>query len=295
MTSLLDKIEQSDQIIRTAIKTWKPTAIISLFSGGYDSLTTTHLAHALDFRPTVYAINTKMSADGWHDYVFSVAAAYSWKFSIYDNQKGFLEWVEWVRLNGCPYSREGHHKTYNRLKGRGIEAILKRHKGHYYNKVLFLSGIRQSESKEREKLTKPINRLGKSNAIYVNPIFYWSHDDVLEYRLKHNLPTNPFYETVGGSGDCQCNWGQFITLPALARHSPRLAEGNVALIDEISRENHGYGWDEEPGRRLFNSAEIDEGQFTSPFLCSNCSRSHSPAPGKSAAAEAVYMDRLFEL
>ena len=81
----------------------------------------------------------------------------------------------------------------------------------------------------------------------------------------------------------------------LKRESPELAAGNAAAVDAVSREYHGYGWGEIPGNRLFTFTDLDDGQFTAPFLCSNCSRAHSPAPGKSAAAEAVYMDRLFEL
>ncbi len=294
---MLDLIEQSDQIIQQAIDTWKPKAIISLYSGGYDSLVTTYLAHALRREQIhVYSINTKMSADGWTDYITQVAAAYQWHFSIYDNQAGFEEWLQWVEINGCPIYTEGHKRTYNRLKGRAIEAILKARKGHYYDKVLFLSGIRKAESREREKLKHPINRMGKnSNAIFANPLFYWSNDDVTHYRMIHELPTNPFYEAVGGSGDCQCNWGNFITLPKLRQHAPILADGNVALVDKISRQHHGYGWDEEPGAKLFDFSTLDEGQFTAPFLCSNCSRTKSPAPGKTKAAEDVYMDRLFNL
>lgn len=293
---MIDLIEQSNQIIQQALEEWKPKAIICLYSGGYDSLVMTHLTHALRKEPLhVYAIDTKMGADGWSNYVTKVAAAYQWKFSIYDNQAGFDEWLTWVKLNGCPRHIEGHKRTYNRLKGRAIEAILQAHKTHYYDKILFLSGIRKAESRERNKLEHPINRMGKSNAIFANPLFYWQNDDITHYRLIHDLPPNPFYETVGGSGDCQCNWGNFITLQKLRQHAPNLANGNVAQVNAISRQYHSYGWDEEPGQKLFNMSSIDEGQFTAPFLCSNCSRAHSPAYKKTKATEDVFMDRMFEL
>ncbi len=292
-----DELEtQANLIIQNAINVWRPVAIISLYSGGYDSLVMTHLIHKL--RPEkiqVWSIDTQMAADGWREYVTGVAAAQGWDFNIYDNRKGFEEWLGWVETNGAPYTKKTHHHTYNRLKGRGIAALLKSNKTGWHSKVLFLSGIRQAESRERQNLTNPIQRAGESNAIFANPLFYWSDEDVTNYRILHGLPRNPFYETVGGSGDCQCNWGNFITRAKLRQHAPELEAGNVAIVDKISRDCHGHGWDETPGARLFDTSDIDDGVFTMPFLCSSCSRAKSAKPGNNAAAEQAYMDRMFEL
>ena len=107
--------------------------------------------------------------------------------------------------------------------------------------------------------------------------------------MGNDLPINPFYETVGGSGDCQCNWGKFITLDKLRKYSPKLACGNVALIDKLSKENHGYGWDGSAAGQMELLEDFeDEGEMCSPFLCEGCSRSKSPKPGFQKASEAAY-------
>lgn len=277
------------EIINTAIADWNPSTIVCLYSGGYDSLCATHLVHSfgLGLPVLVYSIDTKLSADGWSNYVSAVARQYKWNHHVYDNEKGFNEYKEWVTEYGCPYSDAGHNRAYNRLKDRGIDAILKKHKLHNHDKVLFVSGIRKAESFKRSKLTDPIQRKGEMNAIFANPLFWWTDNDVLNYRVDNDLPDNPFYKTVGGSGDCQCNWGRFITLRKLARHSPVLAAGNVAAIDEISRRYHGYGWDGTPeGQQELIEMDEDEGSV-SPFLCSNCSRRKTP--GYQEAQEQQYI------
>src|SRR5690606_33710059 len=121
---------------------------------------------------------------------------------------GFNEYVAWVEQNGQPYSRMGHTRAYARLKDRAIDAMKRDHKTHRYDRILFVSGIRKYESAERGTFESPFSRRG--SGVFVNPLFYWRDEDLLAYRLEHDLPTNPFYETVGGSGDCQCNWGNFI-------------------------------------------------------------------------------------
>lgn len=287
------------EILDKTIAEWNPVAIICAYSGGYDSLVCTHLVHKLNIPQNiplmVYSIDTKLSADGWVDFVKIIANGFGWNHHVYDNQAGFDEYVKWVKAAGCPYSLEGHKRAYNRLKDRAFSAILKLHKGDdIHNKVLFVSGVRKYESKEREKLENPINRRGSTNAIFCNPLFYWTDDEVFEYRMEHELPENPFYNTVGGSGDCQCNWGRFIPLRRLKKHSPNLASGNVAMVDKISRELHGYGWDGMPEGQteLPFLADEDDG-IISPFLCTNCSRRKSP--GWQAIQEERYLQKGFEL
>lgn len=264
-------------IITQAIKKYNPSHIICLFSGGYDSMCMTHLVHSYkwDIPLLVYAIDTQLSADGWRNYVDSTAHSFGWYFDIYDSISGFKEFVKLVKKHGCPYTPGSHSAVYNRLKDRAIEQMLRDHKTYRpdklkykhkrYDKILFLTGIRQSESIKRSKLKSPIQRKSeRSAAVFANPIFYWSEEDLLKYHVENDLPTNPFYDTVGGSGDCQCNFLNFINLETLKKHSPNLAKGNVALIDSISRQYHNYGWDEK-GKNSYK-------QKSDTYLCSNCDR-----------------------
>lgn len=284
------------EIVTEAIRKWQPVQVVCLFSGGYDSMAMTHLAKSLDVHGVplaVWAVDTKLSADGWIDYMYKVASELDLQnFYIYDNQRGFDEYVRWVSQYGCPRNRTGHSRAYRRLKETGFNAIHMMYKQDEHDKTLFLSGMRKHESAEREKKMKfEVQRMGTSNKIFANPLFWWTDIDVARYRIENDLPNNPFYDTVKGSGDCQCNWGNFITYGTLRLHSPTLAEGNVAMLDNLSRDNHGYGWDGEPQHisPLFNTEEYwGEGELTTPFLCSGCSRKGGH---RHKAAEEVMLQR----
>ena len=277
------ELEKSQCILTTAVETFKPVALIALFSGGYDSMITTHILHRLNTHGLpiqVWAIDTQLAADGWREYVQGVATGQGWNFQIYDNKIGFQAFVKLVEKFGCPRSRQGHTTVFRRLKERGLDAILKVNKRHYTDKVLFVSGMRRAESPDRQE-AKEVERVGISNKIFAAPIVHWTNDECDFYRIENNLPDNPFYNTVKGSGDCQCNWGNFINMRTLQKYSPALAAGNVATIDQISRESHGYGWDGKiEAQAEFLQDFSDEAELTSPFLCTGCSRAKRRVPAR---------------
>lgn len=281
-------MKQPQQILTEAIETWKPRQIVCLFSGGYDSMCATHLAHRLDTHGipmATWSIDTKLSADGWIDYVGGVAEELAFNdYHIYSNDKGFAQFCESVRVTGCPRNISGHTYAYQKLKERAIDAMHMIYKKDPSDKTLFISGMRRAESQRRAK-SQEYERVGKSNKIFVAPIVYWTDLEVARYRIENDLPDNPFYDTVKGSGDCQCNWGNFLTLGELQMRSPILASGNVAIIDRLSRDNHGYGWD---GTSEYQKSLFDDTELDTPFLCTNCSRKD----GKHKAAEFVAMQRL---
>lgn len=274
---------EPQRILDNAIDQWQPVALVSLFSGGYDSMITTHILHRLDTHGLpvqVWAIDTNLAADGWHEYVNSVASRFGWNLQIYDNKKGFNQFVTLIKFYGCPRTRKMHTYVFQKLKERGFDAILKMNKTKRSDKVLFVSGMRRAESEYRKDADE-VQRIGKSNKIFAAPIVHWENEECDWYRVEYGLPDNPFYSTVKGSGDCQCNWGNFITYRMLEKHSPELAVGNVAKIDEISRKLHGYGWDGqiEGQAEMFEDFE-DNSQLTSPFLCAGCSRRKVRAPAR---------------
>lgn len=288
-------MKSPQEILDTAIEQYRPVQIVCLFSGGYDSMCATHLTHRLDTHGipiSTWAIDTKLSADGWIEYIRNVANELNFQdFNIYNNQRGFDEYTRWVKEYGCPRNRTGHSRAYRRLKETAFNAIHMMYKQNQHDKTLFLSGMRKYESAEREKSMKlEVQRMGTTNKVFANPLFWWTDLDIARYRIEHDLPDNPFYNTVRGSGDCQCNWGNFITLGTLQIYSPKLAAGNVALIDSISKELHGYGWDGSPASDpLFDTEEYwNTGELTSLFLCSNCSRASGD---KHQAAEIVMLQR----
>ena len=249
----------------------------------------THLTHSLlpDAKLKVWSIDTMLSADGWREYVSAVADESGWDHAIFSNETGFAQFVQTVKEKGCPRTRTMHTYVYQKLKERAIDALHMMYKKTRNDKTLFVSGMRRAESKYRQNADE-VARVGKSNKIFVAPIVYWSDEHCAQYRIDNDLPDNPFYGTVKGSGDCQCNWGNFITMGTLQLYSPKLAAGNVAMLDQISRDLHGYGWDGSPNMEpLFPISAPEEPQMTTPFLCAGCKRKHE----RTEAQEYVMMQR----
>jgi 3'-phosphoadenosine 5'-phosphosulfate sulfotransferase (PAPS reductase)/FAD synthetase len=98
-----------------------------------------------------------------------------------------------------------HGRAYNRLKERQIMSLLRESKvGHSRRaRVLFLSGIRRSESRRRSK-REAINRLPGKSAVFVNPLIDWTGEDMRGYRREHDLPESPAAALLHRSGECNC-------------------------------------------------------------------------------------------
>lgn len=271
---LQDQIDETHKILDRAFETYNPSTMIACYSGGYDSMVMSHIAlrWAKEHRIVllVNAVDTLLSADGWRDYVtMSARAIGADMFDIWDNP-GLDLWQKDVKEKGFVYRKKQHHIYFYYLKQRVFRMMLAKYKTHRFDHVMFLNGIRRAESPDRRNAPEVEKR---GSAVFVNPILYWSNDEVLRYRTDHELPTNPFYDLFGNSGDCLCNWHNQIRLKAVEEHAPNLFQV-IKPLDQQNRDNFGYGYDEEPTQepdpnqlRLF-----DWDTECTPNLCAGCSK-----------------------
>ncbi|HEU5105181.1 MAG TPA: phosphoadenosine phosphosulfate reductase family protein [Solirubrobacterales bacterium] len=170
---------------------------------------------------------------------------------------------------------KGHHaKAYSRLKERRLEEALRETKaGHpRTSAVLFLSGIRRTESRRRAK-REPLTQRG--SAKFCNPLIEWSALDVAAYRNHFDLPVSEVAALLHRSGECNC--GAF----AKAEEERSLmrtfwpdwwAETIEAL--EAEAEALGIRWCRWGGYDLEGNQAAGSGQPG--LLCSNC---HLRDPG----------------
>lgn len=110
------------------------------------------------------------------------------------------------RYGQAPFGFPGrgqHGKAYSRLKERRLEEVLRETKeGHPRTApVLFLSGVRRSESARRAKC-EPLSQRG--SAKFCNPIIDWSAADVAAYGAHHQLPASDVAAILHRSGECNC-------------------------------------------------------------------------------------------
>lgn len=278
--SSMDKLTEAYRILDTALRTYKPSTVICLFSGGYDSMVTAHLTwrwlslygHSITRR--VVAIDTLLSADGWHEYIRRCGRQIGTPVEFWANPNP--DWYEEdTKRVGFPYTRAAHGIQFIMLKERAINRCHQHYKKHWHDRVMFVTGIRRAESRQRANAPEVERR---KTAVWVNPLLYWTDEQITAYRTQYEMPVNPFYDTVGGSGDCQCGWTGHIQIPALRVHAPVLA-AKLQRIEDAVRPLHGYGWGERPSKTL---KAMQAGQLTipgfetiAPNLCAGCSK---PAP-----------------
>lgn len=276
--------------------------IVALVSGGYDSAATAHVAKVWrdKNRPDVpfyaLAIDTGLAADGWREYVQGYAEEQEWDLRIIQNPN--LHWyANWVKKNGFPYTLAIHKILFQKLKEDAYLAFMKLIKPQWFHRVLFASGIRAEESEERAKYN-PVNQAPRGGAaVFANPIFYWTQTERTRYMLENGLPMdNPFYELLGGSGDCYCNWHGYNRIEQLEQKCPELG-AKIRPLHEECRKLHGYGYGERPDKKrqkLTYEDKLAKGNlplFTEygPLLCSGCKR---PKAGVNRATEEVALSRM---
>lgn len=109
-------------------------------------------------------------------------------------------------LGLCPWGfpgAGGHGETYERLKGRRVEDLVREIKVGRSPRtaVLFLSGIRRDESAAREGYD-PLTYRG--SAKFVNPLTHWTNPEMAAYRRQHDLPESDVANLLHRSGECNC-------------------------------------------------------------------------------------------
>lgn len=268
------RIEETYAIMDRAVEKHKPSTIIASYSGGYDSMVMVYIANKWaqerGVKYVAHAVDTRISANGWRDYVTESAKQIGTPaFSIWDNPDLDL-WIEDVKKHGFAYNEAQHPFYFFYLKQRAFREMVAHYKLHYHDRVMFLNGIRRDESRKRRNAPE-VARYG--SGVHVNPVLYWTGDNILDFRTKYNLPVNPYYDTIGNSGDCTCNWHTRFKLSTIKKYATKAAEVIVPL-DAYSRDHFGYGYGENP-KTVVSKDQLrlfDWDTTCTPNLCDGCNK-----------------------
>lgn len=199
------QLERSFEIIDRAYAQYKPVAVFSMFSGGNDSLTTLDVARRWGIARGVPVraahINTTTGIEETRVFVHSTAELMSVPLHEYCAAESY---DDWVLAGGFPGPAQ-HHIMYNRLKQRSIAQLLRETKRTKRDKILLIAGARQQESTRRMSTTQEM-RVDASygSAVWVNAIWHYSKDDVLDHKEAAKLPDNPVVAMLHMSGECGC-------------------------------------------------------------------------------------------
>lgn len=206
-----------------------------LFSGGNDSLVTTHYIIEqtdLDYEFVIY-LDTGIGLPENREFVRQVCEEYGWDFQVVETPK---DYEEVVKEHGFP-GPNSHTYMYIWLKERALRELNTRN-DYYGTKCGLFTGVRQDESKKRMGHVQEKKEGNIFN--WYAPLFDKTNGWMDNYREKHNLPENATYKKIHRSGDCFC--GAYATrdeeLIDLEAHYPDMYE-RIMRIEEEVQEKHG--------------------------------------------------------
>ena len=192
-------IQSAADLIAEAKRRYEPKATLAMYSGGNDSTTMLHL-----IRPHVDAachINTGIGIEETRQFVRRTCM--DWQLPLIEEQTA--ESYERIVLE---YGFPGpfmHRVMYARLKERPLRQVIKRLKGEDRKaRIVLCSGVRRWESARRFYAGyDPINE-GEYGVVWVNPLWEWTAELMLEYRRTFPVPRNPVSDLIHMSGECLC-------------------------------------------------------------------------------------------
>ena len=245
----------------------------ALFSGGNDSIASTHYAYEnyeIDF--TVY-LDTNSGIPENKEYVKDVCDRYGWELIVLSSPvtlKSFALGTDTRQPLGFP-GPAAHSWAFQYFKQRQLRMIARQTDGE----PRFYTGVRSDESARRMRNVKGETQEGE-RWLWISPIHDWSDEQTDAYRKEHDLPRNPVNEKIGRSGDCYCGAyanrdTELVELEAhYTDHYEWLTDLEQEVQDEIgASEPHCYwGFGDMNAKELRAlMAKNDDAQM---MLCSSC-------------------------
>jgi 3'-phosphoadenosine 5'-phosphosulfate sulfotransferase (PAPS reductase)/FAD synthetase len=188
--------------IDQAVVEHQPSHVFALFSGGHDSLCSTHVAAQHPSFSGVCHVNTGIGIEETREFVRQTCREHGWPLLEYHPDGKTYE--DLVREKGMPGGPQSHNTMYYWLKQRQIRRLVADHKQHRNDRVMLVTGIRRKESGRRMESTisVPVRRNGAQ--LWVNPILDWTKADCNAYIAEHGLRRNEVSDTLHRSGECLC-------------------------------------------------------------------------------------------
>lgn len=193
--------------IATAVKEHQAKGVFALFSGGHDSLCSTHVASQHpDFRGVIHC-NTGIGIPETTDFVKGTCSKHGWPLHEYHarQRNGMPIYDDMCLRLGMPGGPMAHSSQYHVLKEEQIEKGVREHRVGQ-SPVALVTGIRKQESGRRMRnvIATPARLEGNKHRLWISPILDWSALDVNQYIEDNGLTRNLVVDLLHRSGECLC-------------------------------------------------------------------------------------------
>jgi 3'-phosphoadenosine 5'-phosphosulfate sulfotransferase (PAPS reductase)/FAD synthetase len=209
-------VHEAHDFLFVAINRYRPVKVFALFSGGHDSLCSTHVAASHPEFSGVVHINTGIGIEATRQFVRDTCAHFRWpllelhpppyrvpgpKRKPGIDYEGLPAYDAIVLHHGFP-GPAGHGLMYTRLKERCLRRLVREHKRHRRDNVLLVGGMRLAESRRRMGTAEVMSREGCR--AWCAPIINWTDEEKRWYMSANELPRNPVVNRLCMSGECLC-------------------------------------------------------------------------------------------
>jgi len=192
--------------IESAVREHCAEGIFGLFSGGHDSLCSSHIASRHpDFQGVIHC-NTGIGIPQTTEFVKDTCKQHGWPLYEYHarERNGLPIYDDMCLRLGMPGGPMAHQSQYHVLKEEQISKAVREHRVGK-SPVALVTGIRKQESNRRmHSVISTPSRLDKKNRLWVNPILDWSARDVNDYIEDNRLTRNLVVDLLHRSGECLC-------------------------------------------------------------------------------------------
>jgi 3'-phosphoadenosine 5'-phosphosulfate sulfotransferase (PAPS reductase)/FAD synthetase len=188
--------------IEEALTDERLIGVYAMFSGGHDSVCSTHVAAQMPGFKGVVHINTGIGIADTTKYVRDTCKAFGWHLWEVRPEVEYEDLV--MERGGFPSGSASHNSMLFYLKQKPLRQFVQRIKSQRSDRVGLVTGVRRQESSRRMNsgIAVPVRRDGAM--VWLNPILDWSDKDKNAYMEKHGLPRNEVTDLLHRSGECLC-------------------------------------------------------------------------------------------
>lgn len=243
----MTKLELSREIYAKALLDFKPKAVVLMFSGGDDSLTTYHVAKELGIKfDYVIHGNTRTGIEETSQFAANEVERMGDRYLVADAGDAYVNYV--MRKGFFGKGDSAHNFSYHVLKIQHFRKVVSKYLRQRRREfpILFINGARQSESERRmETMVNPYRRdPAAPNNIWVNLINDWHKPECQDYLEGNGIERNPVSVKLCRSGECMCGTMQTEgDRNEAGYYFPKFKKW-LDELDKVVIEKHGFGWND---------------------------------------------------
>lgn len=258
------------EILDRIIKVYNPKYVVALFSGGHDSLVSTHIASQHPRFSFACHLNTGIGIKDTRTFVRETCKEWSislkeYAASDYIGKDGkpapqIYDALVLDPENGGFPGPPMHTKMFNRLKERPLRHMIRELDRTSKDKTLLVTGARSQESHRRNtnfrrkpahsKIVRdPRNyaEIWEGTKIFGFPILNLSKTDTTRYIKSNGIRRNPVVDKIHMSGECLCGaYAHKGELDEIGLWFPEVKKRIQELETQVNQAGYPWKWEQSP-------------------------------------------------